>query len=125
MFNIFLQLCLAALCYAAPIADETLSTMDSTTQYGAGGGIVGFIVLVLDILVWSESPSYSPTVIRSRADQFIVEVLKSSRPVSHKLLWSVLVFIFPIGGIVIYWLLSDRQKWNNGNGYEAIAEETR
>jgi hypothetical protein len=65
MFNIFLQLCLAALCYAAPIADETLSTMDSTTQYGAGGGIVGFIVLVLDILVWSESPSYSPTVIRS------------------------------------------------------------
>jgi hypothetical protein len=60
-----------------------------------------------------------------RADQSLVEVLKSSRPVSHKLLWSVLVFIFPIGGIVIYWLLSDRQKWNNGNGYEAIAEETR
>jgi hypothetical protein len=63
MFNIFLQLCLAALCYAAPIADETFSTMDSTTQYGAGGGIVGFIVLVLDILVWSKSPSYSPTII--------------------------------------------------------------
>jgi hypothetical protein len=62
MFNIILQLCLAALCYAAPIADETLSTMDSTTQYGAGGGIVGFIVLVLDILVWSKSPSYIPTV---------------------------------------------------------------
>jgi hypothetical protein len=41
---------------------------------------------------------------------FLVEVLKSSRPVSHKLLWSVLVFVFPIGGIIIYWLLSDRQK---------------
>lgn len=60
-----------------------------------------------------------------RANPCIVELLKSSRPVSHKLLWSVLVFIFPIGGIVIYWLLSDRQKWNNGNGYEAIQEEVR
>lgn len=55
MFNLFLQLCLAALCYAAPIADETLSTMDSSTQMGAGGGVIGFIVLVLDILVWSKS----------------------------------------------------------------------
>jgi hypothetical protein len=125
MFNIFLQLCLAALCYAAPIADETLSTMDATTQYGAGGGVVGFIVLVLDILVWSKSPSHCFHYNTQLADQSLVEVLKSSRPVSHKLLWSVLVFIFPIGGIVIYWLLSDRQKWNNGNGYEAIAEETR
>jgi hypothetical protein len=65
MFNIFLQLCLAALCYAAPIADETLSTMDATTQYGAGGGVVGFIVLVLDILVWSKSRSYISSVICS------------------------------------------------------------
>lgn len=56
MFNIFLQLCLAALCYAAPIADETFNTMNSNaTQYGTGGGIIGFIVLVLDILVWSTS----------------------------------------------------------------------
>merc|ERR1712113_1237490 len=94
MFNLFLQLCLAALCSAAPITAQ-----DATTQYGAGGGVIGFIVLVLDILVW-------------------IEVLKSSRPVSHKLLWSVLVFIFPIGGLILYWLLSDRQKWNNGNGYE-------
>lgn len=60
MFNILLQLCLAALCYAAPIADESLSTMSSNaTQYGTGGGIVGFIVLVLDILVWSKSQSYT------------------------------------------------------------------
>lgn len=54
MFNILLQLCLAALCYAAPISDESLTTMSSNTQYGAGGGVVGFVVLILDILVWSK-----------------------------------------------------------------------
>ncbi|KAL1582969.1 hypothetical protein WHR41_08245 [Cladosporium halotolerans] len=102
MFNLLLQICLAALCHAAPLS----TTSSNATQYGTGGGIVGFIILVLDILVW-------------------IEVLKSSRPVSHKLLWSVLVFIFPIGGLIIYWIFSDRQKWNNGNGYEVIAEETR
>ena len=52
MFNLFLQLCLAALCSAAPITAQ-----DATTQYGAGGGVIGFIVLVLDILVWSRSYS--------------------------------------------------------------------
>jgi hypothetical protein len=49
--NILLHLCLAALCSAAPV-----STMSSNaSQYGTGGGVVGFIVLVLDILVWSKS----------------------------------------------------------------------
>lgn len=55
MFNLLLQLCLAALCHAAPIADDSFSALNSNaTQYGTGGGIVGFIVLVLDILVWSK-----------------------------------------------------------------------
>eukprot|EP00920_Eleutheroschizon_duboscqi_P023097 GHVT01056897.1.p3 GENE.GHVT01056897.1~~GHVT01056897.1.p3 ORF type:complete len:120 (+),score=15.36 GHVT01056897.1:103-462(+) len=76
MFSLFLHLCLAALCSAAPIADDFTTLNSNATQYGTGGGIIGFIVLVLDILVW-------------------IEVLKSSRPVSHKLLWSVLVFVFP------------------------------
>ncbi|KXT07014.1 hypothetical protein AC578_7202 [Pseudocercospora eumusae] len=102
MLQAFLQLCLAALTFAAPIADETLTTMKADAwQYGTGGGIVGFIVLILDVIVW-------------------IELLKSSRPVSHKILWALLVFIFPILGIIIYWLFSDRQKWNSG-GYEAIA----
>lgn len=64
MFNIILQLCLAALCYGAPIADESFKTMDATTQYGAGGGVIGFIVLVLDILVWSKSRSQVRVVFR-------------------------------------------------------------
>jgi hypothetical protein len=54
MFSLFLQLCLAALCSAAPIADDFTTLNSNATQYGTGGGIVGFIVLVLDILVWSK-----------------------------------------------------------------------
>jgi len=51
-----------------------------------------------------------------------VEVLKSNRPPSHKLLWCVLVFIFPVVGVILYWLFSDRAKWNAGaGGYEPIA----
>jgi hypothetical protein len=54
MFSLILQLCLAALCSAAPIAADEFTTLNSNaTQYGTGGGIIGFIVLVLDILVWS------------------------------------------------------------------------
>ncbi|KAF2773991.1 hypothetical protein EJ03DRAFT_370819 [Teratosphaeria nubilosa] len=105
MFSVFLQLCLAALTFAAPIADgqATVMGMNPAQQYGTGGGVLGFIVLILDIIVW-------------------VEVLKSNRPPSHKILWSLLVFLFPVVGVIIYWLFSDRQKWNAGaGGYEPIA----
>ncbi|KAI1342731.1 hypothetical protein F5Y15DRAFT_412415 [Xylariaceae sp. FL0016] len=100
--SILLQLCLAALALAAPIADETFSTTAADPwQYGTGGGIIGFIVLVLDIIVW-------------------IEVLKSNRPPSHKLLWCVLVFIFPVIGIIVYWLFSNRAAHNSG-GYEPLS----
>lgn len=49
-----------------------------------------------------------------------VEVIKSNRPPSHKLLWSLLVFIFPVAGLIIYWLFSNRAAHNNGSGYEAL-----
>lgn len=49
-----------------------------------------------------------------------VEVLRSTRPVSHKLLWSLLVFLFPIVGAIIYYLFSNREAHNQGSGYEAI-----
>lgn len=52
----FLQLWLATLAFAAPIADNAISASAAKPwHYGTGGGIVGFIVLVLDILVWSKS----------------------------------------------------------------------
>jgi len=71
-------------------------------QYGAGGGVVGFIVLILDIIVW-------------------IEVLKSNRPPLSKVLWCVGVFIFPIIGLVVYWLFSNRAAHNSESGYESIA----
>lgn len=45
-------------------------------------------------------------------------MLKSNRPPMDKLLWAVLVFIFPIIGVVIYWLFSNRKAHNT---YEPIA----
>ena len=54
--TLFLQLTLAMLTFAAPVANEpTFSAQSDAWQYGTGGGIVGFIVLVLDVIVWSKS----------------------------------------------------------------------
>ncbi|KAI1368964.1 hypothetical protein F5Y08DRAFT_294300 [Xylaria arbuscula] len=92
---ILLQLCLAAWAIAAPLAEDAVTTATTKTpwQYGAGGGIVGFIVLILDIIVF-------------------VEVLKSNRPASNKLLWCLIVFLFPIVGMLIYFLFSNRKAHN-------------
>ncbi|KAI9149032.1 hypothetical protein HJFPF1_11077 [Paramyrothecium foliicola] len=98
MLSIFLQLCLASLALAAPVST---TTAQNTWQYGTGGGILGFIVLVLDIIVF-------------------IEIVKSNRPVSHKLLWCLLVFIFPIVGLIIYWLFSNRAAHNTRGDYEPI-----
>lgn len=51
----------------------------------------------------------------------IVEVLKSNRPVPHKVLWCVVVFLFPIIGLVVYYLFSNRASHTGGGGYESIA----
>ncbi|KAI0192232.1 hypothetical protein EV127DRAFT_479761 [Xylaria flabelliformis] len=93
VFYLVLQLCLASWAFAAPIADETITTTNTPWQYGAGGGIIGFIVLVLDLIVF-------------------IEVLKSNRPAPNKLLWCLIVFLFPIVGMVIYFLFSNRKAHN-------------
>lgn len=55
MFSLFLQLCLAALTFAAPLEnDPTFTIQADAWQYGTGGGILGFIVLVIDVLAWSK-----------------------------------------------------------------------
>jgi len=50
-----------------------------------------------------------------------VELLKSNRPALPKLLWCVGVFVFPVGGLIIYWLFSNRAEHNTSGGYESIA----
>ncbi|KAK3935621.1 hypothetical protein QBC46DRAFT_397028 [Diplogelasinospora grovesii] len=109
--NFILQFCLASLAFALPFADETLATRsegvaavvhENSWQFGTGGGILGLVVLILDILVF-------------------IEVFKSNRPPSSKLLWCLLVFFFPIIGMLIYWLFSNRTAHKSGAGYEPVA----
>ncbi|KAF2014870.1 hypothetical protein BU24DRAFT_463614 [Aaosphaeria arxii CBS 175.79] len=96
LFAALLQLSLCFLVEAAPI-----TTQGTAWQGPTGGGIVGFIVLVLDIIAW-------------------VEIIKSNRPPVNKVIWCLVVFLFPIIGMIIYYLFSNRQSHNSG-GYEAIS----
>ncbi|TDZ14105.1 hypothetical protein Cob_v012955 [Colletotrichum orbiculare MAFF 240422] len=104
LVNLFFQLCFALLAAAAPATDPTLSASGhgNTWQYGTGGGVIGFIVLVLDIIVF-------------------IEVLKSDRSTGSKVLWCLVVFLFPIIGMIIYYLFSDRAAHNSRSGYEPVA----
>ncbi|PKS08725.1 hypothetical protein jhhlp_004778 [Lomentospora prolificans] len=97
-FTLLLQLLLASFAFAAPIeaADH-----GNAWQYGTGGGIIGLIVLILDIIVF-------------------IEVLKSNRPPSSKIIWCLVVFLFPIVGMVIYYLFSNRDAHKTGAGYEPL-----
>ena len=94
ILSVFLQLSLFLVVEAAPISAQGAKPW----QAGTGGGIVGFVVLVLDIIAW-------------------IEIFKSNRPVTNKVIWSLVVFLFPIGGMIIYYLFSNRQAHNT---YEPI-----
>jgi hypothetical protein len=50
-----------------------------------------------------------------------VEVLKSSRPPIQKLVWCLVVFLFPVIGMAIYYLFSNRSAYQRGSGYETLA----
>jgi len=97
VLSMLLSLSLFSLAAAAPITAESHG---NPWQYGAPGGVVGLIVLILDIIVF-------------------IEVLPSNRPVVDKVLWCLLVLFFPIGGMIIYWLFSNRAAHRTG-GYEII-----
>ncbi|KAL2148623.1 hypothetical protein VTH82DRAFT_2177 [Thermothelomyces myriococcoides] len=96
--SIIMQLCLASLGLAAPVSTEA---MDNSWQYGTGGGLLGLIVLILDIIVF-------------------VEVLKSSRSPMQKLIWCLVVFLFPVLGMIIYYLFSNRSAYQRDAGYEPL-----
>jgi hypothetical protein len=97
--SIILQLCLASLGLAAPVSTEAL---DNSWQFGTGGGLLGLVVLILDVIVF-------------------VEVLKSSRSPAQKLIWCLVVFLFPVIDMIIYYLFSNRSSYQRGSGYEALA----
>ncbi|KAL1798974.1 hypothetical protein ACET3X_003011 [Alternaria dauci] len=94
VLSLLLQLSMFMLAEAAPITVQSAKPW----QAGTGGGIIGFIVLVLDIIAW-------------------IEIFKSNRPVPNKVLWALVVFLFPVVGMIIYYLFSNRQAHNT---YEPI-----
>lgn len=55
--SLILQLCLATLGHAAPVQTGAL---DNSWQYGTSGGLVGLVVLILDIIVIG-TPGPSPS----------------------------------------------------------------
>ncbi|KAK4520033.1 formin-binding protein [Mucor velutinosus] len=71
--------------------------VDNMLQYS--GGLIGLIILILDLIV-------------------IFEVMNSNRTITGKLGWSLLVFFFPVVGLILYFLLSGRSEHNAR--YEAI-----
>lgn len=50
-----------------------------------------------------------------------MEVLQSTRSPMSKLIWCLVVFLFPIVGMVIYWLFSNRTAHKRGAGYEPVS----
>ncbi len=63
LFTTLLHLSLVTLTMAAPMSALKEST---PMGYNVGGGVGGFIVLVLDIIVWSESIlCFRPAVLRN------------------------------------------------------------
>ncbi|KAF8980965.1 hypothetical protein BGZ46_003425 [Entomortierella lignicola] len=64
------------------------------------GGFIGLVVFILDLIA-------------------IFEVINSNRSVTSKLLWSLLIFLFPILGLILYFLFGGREEHNAG--YEVIA----
>ena len=54
------------------------------------GGILGLLILVLDIIA-------------------IIDVIKSSMDTGKKALWIILVLILPVIGMVLYFLIGKKQ----------------
>ena len=54
MLSVFLQMLLASLVMAAPVHIES-----NSWQYGTGGGIIGFIVFILDVIAIGKATSSS------------------------------------------------------------------
>ena len=52
-------------------------------------GILGLVVLVLDIMA-------------------IVDCIKSSMPSDKKLLWIILIILLPVVGLILYYLLGKK-----------------
>ena len=55
-----------------------------------GGGLIGLIILVLDILA-------------------IIEIVKSGMSITAKLLWILIILVAPVIGLILYYLLGRKK----------------
>ncbi|KAK0122519.1 hypothetical protein ONS95_010747 [Cadophora gregata] len=101
MFSQALTILLQLSLFSLVMAEETMlaTSHGNAWKYGSGGGIVGLIVLVLDVIAF-------------------IEILKSGRPALNKLLWCLLVFLFPIVGLIIYFFFG--RTASSSGSYEPI-----
>jgi hypothetical protein len=71
-FSILLQLGLATLGLAAPVSTQSL---DNSWQYGTGGGLLGLVILVLDIIVFGMSSSIAHATLHVSRNALLASIL--------------------------------------------------
>lgn len=81
--SILLQLGLATLGLAAPVSTEAL---DNSWQYGTGGGLLGLVVLILDIIVFGMSHIVHASVDTDSVNSRGLEVEPHARAEAHLVL---------------------------------------
>ncbi|MDQ2793181.1 MAG: PLD nuclease N-terminal domain-containing protein [Bacteroidota bacterium] len=67
----------------------------SCSRYNADGSLTlwAYAILALDVLA-------------------LIDVFRQPWTIGKKLLWAVIIFIFPLGGLIIYYLFAGRGKSN-------------
>ena len=69
----------------------------------------------------ASGPSLGRIILEMHANRPSVEVVQSSRPPVQKIVWCLVVFLFPVVGMAIYYLFSNRPAYQRGSGYETLA----
>ena len=69
----------------------------SCSRFNNDGSLAnrGYVLLDLDIIA-------------------LLDVFRQPWTIGKKLLWAVIIFIFPLGGLIIYYLFAGRGKSNTG-----------
>ncbi|WP_201977791.1 PLD nuclease N-terminal domain-containing protein [Hymenobacter rubidus] len=71
--------------------------MSSCSRFNDDGSLAtwGYVLLALDILA-------------------MLDVFRQPWTIGKKLMWAVIIFIFPLGGLILYYLFAGRGKSNTG-----------
>jgi hypothetical protein len=80
------------LAFSAPLLALLLIT-SSCSRYNSNGGLAtwGYVLLALDLLA-------------------LFDVFRQPWSIGKKILWAAIIFIFPLGGLIVYYLFAGRGK---------------